>query len=190
VNISDLKNKILFVTLLVGALIATMYFGLLDNMQTQIEANGRVVNYKTQKTLSHLIHFGTLPTRPSIGKVHISIQISDINTMKFVENINVYLSIKGPNQLEWTPPTKLYNPFRQYSHELNYTFDKTGIWEFAVYVDQPNSTNHSIFHVNVKKTPSTPIIFVAVFVFLVIIGTGLIITKFVRKYQATNRNHT
>ena len=147
------------------------------NNQNVLQANGRVVNYKTQNTSSYSVLFGTLPSSPHVDNLHVSIMVKDMQSQKFLLNSDVYVSIKSSENTPWTQPEKLYNPFKQYSFEMDYAVSSPGKWLWKVFVNKPNSEENTIFEIHVKEYSENIFLFITygiVLISLVIIFVVII----------------
>ena len=160
-----------------------LLLGFVANFSNQhvLQANGRVSNYQTQDTLSYSVSFGTLPSKPFMGNLHVSVLVKDIQSQKLILNPNVYISFKSPVNTDWSEPKKLYSPFKQYSSEMDYTVNTSGKWLWKIFVNKPNSEENTIFEIHIGERSYNLLIPITFFVFLIV--TVIVLAILIKKHS-------
>ena len=156
----------------VGALMA---LGLI--LASSADANGRVARLITQQAGPYEVALGTIPNRPVVGVLHMTMTISDSSTDTPVLNADVTVVGTGPNvqAAEIGPLKAQNNPTDPVFYDISTTVDRAGIWSFNISVDADAGEGQTEFAIDVQTAnPLVKILtWATVVVFLALVALGV-----------------
>ena len=142
------------------------------------EANGRVTGLITQQAGPYEIALGTIPDRPVVGALHMTMTISDSSTQTPVLDADISVVGTGPGatEIELGPLRAQNNPTDPAFYDVNTTVDRVGIWSFNVSVDADAGEGQTDFVIDVQTANLLVKImtWAWVAVFLAIVGLAVI----------------
>ena len=140
-------------------------------------ANGRVLEYQRQTAGPYEIALGTIPSPPSVGALHLSITVTDVEREAPVLDAVVTVLGTGPGEdAPETGPLEASNsPTDPVYYEATAPVESLGPWTFTVTVDGELGKASASFVLEVVElNPILQVItWVTVLLFFALVGLGL-----------------
>ena len=159
-----------------GALILTLLVAALA-APSEARANGRIVEFQSQTAGAYEIAFGTIPTPPRVGTLHLSVTLTDLAAQTPVVDAVVTVTGSGPGD----PPPSV-GPLNAENRPTDLVFydapapvETPGEWTFTVAVDSGLGPASADFTLEVVETSPLVELFtwVTVTMFFALVGLGL-----------------
>ena len=142
-----------------------------------VYANGRVLEYQRQTAGPYEIGLGTIPNPPTVGALHLSITVTDVEREAPV--LDAVVTVMGVAQGEESPETgpleASNSPTDPVYYEATAPVESLGVWTFIVTVDaEPGAASASFVLEVVELNPILQVItWVTVLLFFALVGLGL-----------------
>ena len=140
-------------------------------------ANGRVLEFQMQTAGPYEIGLGTIPSPPTVGALHLSITVTDVERDAPVLDAVVTVTGTGPGEDAPTagPLEASNSPTDPVYYEATAPVESLGAWTFMVTVDgEPGRATASFVLEVVELNPILQVItWVTVVLFFALIGLGL-----------------
>lgn len=140
-------------------------------------ANGRVLEYQRQTAGPYEIALGTIPSPPTVGALHLSITVTDVEREAPVLDAVVTVLGTGPGEdAPETGPLEASNsPTDPVYYEATAPVESLGPWTFTVTVDGELGKASASFVLEVVElNPILQVItWVTVLLFFALVGLGL-----------------
>ena len=140
-------------------------------------ANGRVLEFQRQTAGPYEIGLGTIPSPPTVGALHLSITVTDVERDAPVLDAVVTVTGTGPGEdAPRTGPLEASNsPTDPVYYEATAPVESLGAWTFMVTVDgEPGRATASFALEVVELNPILQVItWVTVVLFFALVGLGL-----------------
>ena len=140
-------------------------------------ANGRVLEYQRQTAGPYEIALGTIPSPPSVGALHLSITVTDVEREAPVLDAVVTVLGTGPGEdAPETGPLEASNsPTDPVYYEATAPVESLGPWTFTVTVDGELGKASASFVLEVVElNPILQVItWVTILLFFALVGLGL-----------------
>ena len=140
-------------------------------------ANGRVLEYQRQTAGPYEIALGTIPSPPTVGAVHLSITVTDLEREAPVLDavVTVMGMAQGEDGFETGPLEASNSPTDPVYYEATAPVESLGAWTFMVTVDGEPGTASASFDLEVVElNPILQVItWVTVLLFFALVGLGL-----------------
>ncbi len=145
--------------------------------QANVYANGRVLEFQRQTAGPYEIGLGTIPNPPTVGAIHLSITVTDVEREAPVLDAVVTVTGTGPGEdAPKTGPLEASNsPTDPVYYETTAPVESLGAWTFMVTVDgEPGRATASFVLEVVELNPVLQVItWVTVVLFFALVGLGL-----------------
>ena len=146
-------------------------------LQANAYANGRVLEFQRQTAGPYEIGLGTIPSPPTVGALHLSITVTDVEREAPVLDAGVTVTGSGPGADAPTagPLEALNSPTDPVYYEATAPVESLGAWTFMVTVDgEPGRATASFALEVVELNPILQVItWVTVVLFFALVGLGL-----------------
>ena len=144
---------------------------------SQAYANGRVLEFQRQTAGPYEIALGTIPSPPTVGALHLSITVTDVEREAPVLDAVVTVLGTGPGEdaLRAGPLEALNSPTDPVYYEATAPVESLGAWTFMVTVDgEPGKASANFILEVVELNPILQVItWVTVVLFFALVGLGL-----------------
>ena len=98
--------------LFIAALLLASVSAAVVALPERAKANGRVGEFVRQVAGPYEIALGTIPARPVVGKLHLTLTVADMSSGAYILDAGVTVSGKGPEQDVVIGPLKAWNNVR------------------------------------------------------------------------------
>jgi len=141
-------------------------------------ANGRVGQLVRQIAGPYEIALGTIPDKPVVGILHLTLTVSDAATKAPVLDADVTVAARGPDgDADEIGPLPAQNSARDpVFYDVSTAVDRIGAWTFTVSISSDLGDTSSDFVLQVRNSNPTLEIFtwVTVVVFVAVIGLAIL----------------
>ena len=142
------------------------------------QANGRVGQFVTNVAGPYEIALGTIPDRPVVGVLHVTITVTDTSSDTPVLDAHVTVAGTGPeaNAPEIGPYEAVNNPMEPLYYDVSASVDRVGLWSFTVSVDSDLGQAAADYLIEVRTPNPFMRIFswVTVLLFVTVVALGLL----------------
>ena len=118
------------------------------------EGNGSVTKYTSRTAGPYEVYFGTAPADPRVGRLHLTIRLTEASSEDTIAGADVIISGRGPgaSEAEIGPLPTSTLPASPEDYDLDVELDRAGTWNFLVEVDAPLGKASAEFPLDVTKT--------------------------------------
>jgi hypothetical protein len=149
-------------------------------MPSAAQANGQVVNFVQKTAGPYEIAFGTSPSTPSVGALHLTMTVADASSKRLIPNAVVTVTGRGPGVgqggvAHLGPLFAQTNSAFPNFYDVNTRVDSEGTWTFTVAVSSRLGDAEADFPVKVGKSSIIPgvVTLASLLVFVVIVGLSV-----------------
>jgi hypothetical protein len=168
--------------LLAVSVIALASLAAITLLPSGARANGRVAEYVRQVAGPYEVALGTVPNRPVVGALHMTMTVTEISSETLVLDAEVVVIGTGPEPEEGVeavdvgPIEALVNATSLGFYDVNTSVDRAGAWRFTVDVTAGPGDASTVFAMDVKKASGAfrLLTWVTVVVFFALVGLGLL----------------
>ena len=143
-----------------------------------LHANGRVGQLVSQIAGPYEIALGTIPDKPVVGILHLTLTVSDVATKAPILNADVTVAARGQDgDANEIGPLTVQNSIQDpVFYDVSTAVDRIGAWTFTVSISSDLGDTSSDFVLQVRNSNPTLEIFtwVTVVVFVAVIGLAIL----------------
>ncbi|MGH2543741.1 MAG: hypothetical protein ACRDIB_13135 [Ardenticatenaceae bacterium] len=147
--------------------------------QPLASANGRVIQFIRQTAGPYQLAIGTIPDTPTVGSLHLTVEITDKDTKTPVLGANVVVTGTSPSETQPSiGPIEAEASITDIGfYDVNTSVDEIGTWIFNMTINSLQlGSAESEFAIEVKNPNPFVQVFtwLTVIVFLAVVGLGLL----------------
>lgn len=125
-------------------------------LASTVEANGRVIRFERRDAGRYEIALGTIPTRPGVGLIHLTMDVVERASSTSVPNATLTITGTGPESgpVEIGPMDVHRSSSNPAFYETNVSVDREGTWVFNISVAGELGEASAYFPVEVRNSDS------------------------------------
>lgn len=172
------KNSVLI--LVVSTIFATIL------LPATLSAHGNIKELDRHIVGPYEVALGTIPVNPSVGELHLSIKVTEVNTKVIIMDAHVSATAIGPKShtVEIGPLTAERSLTDPASYEMNTVVNREGMWNFFTKVKTRRGEFDTTFEIKVQNQRSI----VTIITFIILLSLLVIIGLFIRSTASVKPN--
>ena len=143
-----------------------------------LQANGRVGQFVSNIAGPYRIALGTIPDRPVVGVLHLTVTVTEASSDTPVLNAEVTVAGTGPERdtPEIGPFVAVTNPVDPLYYDISTSVDRIGLWSFTVSVNSSLGEASTDYLIEVRSPNPFLGIFswVTILLFVTVVGLGIL----------------